>query len=1157
MHTIGVLAYIALIARSARARCFENGVEPQQVANFVADGDVFPLGIAVGDWPAAHLLSGVSQILIEEQLGVNVTLATAGGNTVDGFYAMAGCTTPSQVTDRGCGATTTRMHLHLEAWVSLYQVEYDQIQKDYPTTAPTSLGSIGYTGSMSMYLPKRILDNASISEGIPLEFYRAYNSSWYEPSHYFDNLGAVNLSQVRRCRDTRFVQSRNMQTYVEVTNDIDGVEDNGGLLMARCQDGYFWRAPACRHNVALCVPVLTGGTGWAVEEVMQKATSFSMPLALGVAATSEDYRQIPLQVRSLFMWFRPDDAFLDLSPVEIRFPRYDRAAWLSGDLRTAPEQVKIEKLVSQNLVDLAPAVLDLIQKMRWSVDDVNHMMMDMKTSNDSPATVACRWLTANPDIWSSWLVGETACFAGFGLFDASSGYVAHRDGTAELACRPCESGSYSQELQDAKGTTHICQLCRPGTFQKSGASTSCEPCSEGNYQDEEGALDCKRCPMGRFQDEKGKSVCNFCGNGTTTLGLGSLSEQECGCLPGTINVGHNSSCQACPEGLSCPVLSTVSSLLNGSTIAHELTPQIRAGYFSSMEEPLEIFKCIPASHCPGGPPNTCLGGLSALPCAACGEREYFDGEECVICVSSRKDIFVLGFVAGLVGLVLAYYLLNSPMSAKASVMLTTTTAMGMMVMTLQKVGVIGNMTVDFPFNVQDLLQALQVFILDLDLMGFPCVASPDPVRRYLATVMVFPAVVVGILFCLALSKFLPKKWRWSASKSLNLIGQFLQIGYTTMSVTAMVPMTCYSHPNGRHSLLKFPDVFCGTSEHSTMLAFGVALLAFGVLGFLCLCAWAAIQVPLWSSQGLSERVSAFRFLLARFRLDGWWYGVPLLVRGSLLNLPVVLATDYPPVQIVSMSVILVVFMIVQTTFWPWKPPLINALDCWISACVILLVVSAAMGLPELSDDMLSFRDIFTMLVIVLLFGSVLFTLGCVGVSLLLRSLGIQEIILTLGPIPQAQRVAQALQSISAELSEADAAEIKSRVEDLAVYDVTQISRCITVVAKEVLCTDSPAFDFTRRVSAKSFEPGRKGSVKKEDQKVQATGSEDFVGIAPTESCPMEQEGADLEAAALVGETIEEVESSLSAQDADQQLPGDCDEVSSTLDSTPRRTRLSL
>ena len=53
---------------------------------------------------------------------------------------------------------------------------------------------------------------------------------------------------------------------------------------------------------------------------------------------------------------------------------------------------------------------------------------------------------------------------------------------------------------------------------------------------------------------------------------------------------------------------------------------------------------------------------------------------------------------------------------------------------------------------------------------------------------------------------------------------------------------------------------------------GVTLLAFGVLGFLCLCVWAAYQawtfraemikrfqdapaeVPLWSSQGLSHRV---------------------------------------------------------------------------------------------------------------------------------------------------------------------------------------------------------------------------------------------------------------------------------------------------------------
>ena len=39
-------------------------------------------------------------------------------------------------------------------------------------------------------------------------------------------------------------------------------------------------------------------------------------------------------------------------------------------------------------------------------------------------------------------------------------------------------------------------------------------------------------------------------------------------------------------------------------------------------------------------------------------------------------------------------------------------------------------------------------------------------------------------------------------------------------------------------------------------------------------------------------------------MDSWWFGVPLLIRGTLLNLPVVLATDYPPVQIVLIAMLM-------------------------------------------------------------------------------------------------------------------------------------------------------------------------------------------------------------------------------------------------------------
>lgn len=70
-------------------------------------------------------------------------------------------------------------------------------------------------------------------------------------------------------------------------------------------------------------------------------------------------------------------------------------------------------------------------------------------------------------------------------------------------------------------------------------------------------------------------------------------------------------------------------------------------------------------------------------------------------------------------------------------------------------------------------------------------------------------------------------------------------------------------------------------------------------------------MPKWSSQKRLTLVNAFRFLVFRFRMDSWWFGVPMLVRGPLLSFPVVVATDYPPVQIVSIAVFLAGFMV------PW------------------------------------------------------------------------------------------------------------------------------------------------------------------------------------------------------------------------------------------------
>ena len=58
--------------------------------------------------------------------------------------------------------------------------------------------------------------------------------------------------------------------------------------------------------------------------------------------------------------------------------------------------------------------------------------------------------------------------------------------------------------------------------------------------------------------------------------------------------------------------------------------------------------------------------------------------------------------------------------------------------------------------------------------------------------------------------------------------------------------------------------------------------------------------------------------MIRFRLDSWWFGVPLLTRGPLIALPIVLATDYPAVQTVWVTFILLCFLACQALAWPWK-----------------------------------------------------------------------------------------------------------------------------------------------------------------------------------------------------------------------------------------------
>jgi len=143
---------------------------------------------------------------------------------------------------------------------------------------------MGYFGKTSMYLPANIRQAAYNAEGWILEFYRGFNVSWTQPAKYFDAHSSIDKDRLKKCVDTRLMVSQAMEVYADITGDWHGVEiltdDNGNrVVRGKCWDEYFWYPPACRDEPSKCVIFFTGGSGWNLEETMQKATAW-WPLQL-------------------------------------------------------------------------------------------------------------------------------------------------------------------------------------------------------------------------------------------------------------------------------------------------------------------------------------------------------------------------------------------------------------------------------------------------------------------------------------------------------------------------------------------------------------------------------------------------------------------------------------------------------------------------------------------------------------------------------------------------------------------------------------------------------------------------------------------------------------------------------------------------------------
>eukprot|EP00435_Cladocopium_sp_Y103_P038932 s2350_g10.t1 len=259
-------------------------------------------------------------------------------------------------------------------------------------------------------------------------------------------------------------------------------------------------------------------------------------------------------------------------------------------------------------------------------------------------------------------------------------------------------------------------------------------------------------------------------------------------------------------------------------------------------------------------------------------------------------------------------------------------------------------------------------------------------------------------------------------------------------------MMCYKHPNGRHSVLSYPTIFCGEEGYGLLLAFGIALLTLFVLGFLVVCSYAVWNLPRWSVEGKHAKVQSFRFCTSNFRFDKYGFIVPLLCRGLGFAMSIVVGTNLPPVQTGLVSIVLVTYTVLQASLRPWKAPAINVADTVLSASLLILASRSIQVDVQMEAD---FAEYFTVVVLMLVLACLasLVALCIVGVVAKLVG-GNYNRILSLGS-HDATKISETLKQCAQALLEIEHAYLGEKIGTMNSYDVRTIVNFINVVGADL------------------------------------------------------------------------------------------------------------
>ena len=118
-----------------------------------------------------------------------------------------------------------------------------------------------------------------------------------------------------------------------------------------------------------------------------------------MAASRVTLNKLLLESRSMYFRSIPD-THPPVSSREVIFPSHDSVGWEKGNLSTAAKEIPIRKIVSSDLIQLAPSVHALIASFDLNLTLLNELLQEADGDGADLRPAACDWLKKHPAV--SW-----------------------------------------------------------------------------------------------------------------------------------------------------------------------------------------------------------------------------------------------------------------------------------------------------------------------------------------------------------------------------------------------------------------------------------------------------------------------------------------------------------------------------------------------------------------------------------------------------------------------------------------------------------------------------------------------------------------------------------------------------------------------------------